>query len=122
MIIAEPYSASPVGEASRGTAAEVSINAKSGTGVIPTGETEVTIENKYVANNNQIILMPISDNQNQVLFLKAKKASSNTTPGVSNREASPDGTSEASLISGWFKVGIDKPIGNNLEFKWWLID
>jgi len=123
VIIAGPNMNTP-GESLRNTpgVSEVSTNAKSGTSVIPAGEIEVTIENKYVANDKQIILMPLSNSENQVLYLKAKKAPAIIPPSGGTGGASPDGTSEASLISGWFKVGIDKPISNNLEFKWWIIE
>ena len=76
----------------------VAVNAKTGTGVISAGETEVTIKNKNVASSKQIVLVPISDNQNKTLFVKAKKA------------------------GAWFKAGIDKPIDNDLEFEWWIIE
>lgn len=75
-----------------------SINAKTGMGVIPAGETEVMIENNHVANDKQIVLVATSDTENKVLFLKAKK----------------EGT--------WFKAGIDKQISHDLKFNWWIVD
>ncbi|HUS60370.1 MAG TPA: tetratricopeptide repeat protein [Nevskiaceae bacterium] len=94
VIIAGPEEAANVGQQTT----TLAINAKTGTGVIPAGQTEVTIKNNHVANDKQIVLVATSDTKNKVLFLKAKKEDT------------------------WFKAGIDKPINNNLEFKWWIID
>ncbi len=77
---------------------QTQVNAKTGTSILPAGQTEVTIQNKHVANNKQIVIVPTSDTQNKVLYLLAKKANE------------------------WFKVAIDKPINQNIEFNWWIID
>jgi tetratricopeptide (TPR) repeat protein len=77
---------------------KASINAKSGMGVLPAGQIEVTIKNNHVTSEKQIVIVPSSDTQNKVLYLIAKKAGE------------------------WFKVGLDKPIEANIEFNWWIID
>ncbi len=77
---------------------QAQVNAKTGTGVLPAGQTEVAIPNKHVTNEKTIIIVPTSDTQNKVPYLLAKKAGE------------------------WFKVAIDKPINQNIEFNWWIID
>lgn len=77
---------------------KVGLNAKSGEGVIPAGKTEVTVENKYVAANKQIVVVPKNKTENRLVFLKAKK----------------DGE--------WFKVGVDKPADYDIIFSWWIVE
>jgi len=77
---------------------QTQINAKTGLGILPAGQAEVTIQNKHVTNEKQIIITPTNDTQNKVLYLLAKKAAE------------------------WFKVALDKPINQNIEFNWWIID
>ena len=107
VIIASPEEES----ATLAATGEATINAKTGSSVLPAGKTEVIIYNSNVANDKQIIIVPSSDTQNKVLFLIAKKA------------PSTDSTSSPQAISGqdgWFKVGIDAPIGIDIEFNWWI--
>jgi len=84
-------------------AGETETNAKTGEAVLPAGETETTIYNQYVAQDKQIIIVPNNDTQNQILYLSAKKA---------------NGPNE----KGWFKVAIDKPLDQEIEFSWWIVD
>lgn len=77
---------------------EALINAKVGEGILPAGEKEVTIYNNNVASNRQILLSPLSDLKNQVIFVSAKK----------------DGS--------WFKVGVDKVVNYDIKFKWWILE
>lgn len=77
---------------------ETSINAKTGKEILPAGKTEVTIFNKHVSNNKQIVIVPTSETENKVLHLIAKKENE------------------------WFKVGLDKPINKEIEFNWWIVD
>jgi len=97
------------------SAAEVSLNALSGEGVIPTGKTEVTIYNNNVEAKSKIVIVPLEgDFKNRVLFVAAKKAPlpeclPETTPGVARRDC------------GWFKVGIDVAPKSEIKFKWWIV-
>ena len=82
----------------------VSTNATAGKATLLAGETEITIKSPFVTENTLIYVTPITDTQNKVLFVKAKKAVS----------------SENEL--GWFKVGIDTPINQEIKFNWWIIN
>jgi len=82
---------------------EININAKTGKTTLPTGTTEITIENNHLQTNSEIIIIPLTDNENQVLTLIAKKGKPATQPG-------------------WFKIGIDKPVKSDIEFSWWIVD
>lgn len=77
---------------------QVSINAKTGQGLIPAGQKEITINNKNVAADKQIVIVPIGSTQNKVLHLVARKDSE------------------------WFSVGIDSPISTDIRFDWWIVD
>lgn len=85
--------------------AAVSVNAKSGQGIIPAGQKEITIENHHVAADKQIVIVPVGETQNKVVFLAAKKASNSATNEI-----------------GWFKVAIDSPVNIDIRFNWWIID
>lgn len=78
--------------------AEISLNAKTGQGVIPAGEIEVTIYNQNVAEDKLIMIVPKTDTQNKVVYLKAKQG------------------------SAWFKAGIDSPTEIDIVFNWWIVD
>ncbi len=93
LIIASDTSPRPISPISK-----TEINAKSGEGVLTAGQTEVTIENKFVASNTQIIISPKNKTENRVIFLKARKDNS------------------------WFKVGIDKPADYDIIFNWWIVE
>jgi len=90
--------ASPEEKQTSTSVGQTQVNAKTGTGALPAGKTEVIIQNKNVTNDKQIIIVPTSDTQNKVLYLLAKKANE------------------------WFKVAVDKPIDQKIEFNWWIID
>lgn len=77
---------------------EVSINAKTGQGIITAGQKEITINNKNVAADRQIVIVPAGSTQNKVLRLVARKDAE------------------------WFSVGIDSPINTDIKFDWWIID
>jgi len=82
----------------------VSTNATAGKATLAAGETEITIKSPFVTENTLVYVTPITDTQNKVLFVKAKKAV------TSDNEV------------GWFKVGIDVPINSAIEFNWWVIN
>ena len=90
--------ASPEEKQTSTSVGQTQVNAKTGLGILPAGKTEIIIQNKNVTNDKQIIIVPTSDTQNKVLYLLAKKENE------------------------WFKVAIDKPINQDIEFNWWIID
>ncbi len=93
LAIASDYSATQ-----SATLAEIRTNATSGLGILPAGQTEFIIFNPKVSENTLVYLTPVSDTENKVLFLKAKKAGE------------------------WFKVGIDTAIDKEIRFNWWIIN
>jgi len=62
-------------------ASEVTTNATAGQAVLPAGEEEVTIKSPHVGQNTLVYITPISDTQNKVLYVKAKKLTYNSTGG-----------------------------------------
>jgi len=104
IIIAGEKEANNAGQAS----AQVSLNALSGEGIIPAGQTEITLYNNNVGATSKIVVVPLEgDFKNRVLFVAAKKASSPSNDPESSR--------------GWFKVGVDSPPKDEIKFKWWII-
>jgi len=87
----------------------VSVNAKSGEGTIPAGQAEVTIYNNNVAPDRQIVIVPMGETKNEVIFVTARKASSPECLSSPNKEC------------GWFKVGIDIPSKIDIKFRWWIV-
>ena len=93
----------------------VSVNAKSGEGVIPAGKTETIIYNNNVGADKQIVIVPFEgDFKNRVVFVAAKKAS--------DQECQPTSTPGVSGGCGWFKVGVDSPPKDKIKFKWWIVE
>lgn len=89
--------ASPEEKTAGGAATSyLTTNARTGQGVLTAGKTEVVIANQNVSDNRQIIIVPSTSTQNRVLYLAAKQ-------------------------EGWFKVKIDLPLDQNIEFNWWII-
>lgn len=108
IIIASPEKTTtidPIGD-------EVATNAKTGTGVLAAGEITVQVFNQHLTDETLIYVVPLSDAANKVLSVQAKKSGAQC----------PIETINCQPESGWFKVGIDKPIEKDIEFKWWLIN
>jgi len=78
--------------------AEINVNAKTGSNIIPANETEIIVKNKHIAHDKQIVIVATSPTENQIVHLTAKKE------------------------NDWFKVGIDQPIENDIKFDWWIVD
>jgi len=72
-------------------------NAMSGTARLASGQTEVEIENRNLSASSQVYVSAIKGGKNQVLRVKSKTGS-------------------------LFKVGLDFAIGEDIEFKWWIIN
>jgi len=109
LIIANEKKANNAGQSS----AEISLNALSGEGVIPSGQTEIIIYNNNVQTTSKIVVVPLKgDFKNRVLFVAAKKSSS-------PQECEHKDAFEA---CGWFKVGVDTPPKDKIKFKWWIIE
>jgi len=78
--------------------AEIRTNTTSGLGILPAGQTEFTIFNPKVGNDTLVYITPVSETENKVLYVKAKKEGE------------------------FFKVGIDTPIDQDIRFNWWIIN
>ena len=72
-------------------------NSYSGVAVLPANQSEIEINNNKLASNTQIYITIVKGGKNQVLRVKSKTDSS-------------------------FRVGLDVPIAEDIEFKWWIID
>ena len=81
----------------------IETNATAGQAILPAGETETIIKSPFVTENTLVYITPLSDSENKVLYIKAKKAQEDEE-------------------KGWFKVAIDTPINKEIEFNWWLIN
>jgi hypothetical protein len=81
----------------------IETNATAGVALLPANETEIQVYNPSVTELSLIYIVPTTDTQNKVLFVKAKK-------GVTPEE------------KGWFKVAIDKAIKEDIQFNWWIIN
>jgi len=77
---------------------EVQKNATAGKAVLKAGLTELTIHSSAITDQTLIYVTPISNTQNKVLFVKAKKA------------------------GDYFTVAIDTAINSDIEFNYWLIN
>lgn len=64
-------------------------NATIGTSAIPAGTTEVVINNALITDTTLIYLTPISNTNNQVLFVKAKAAGTSFTIAINNEAPEP---------------------------------
>ncbi|HUV42424.1 MAG TPA: DUF2341 domain-containing protein [Patescibacteria group bacterium] len=82
---------------------EIETNATAGQATLTAHDTEITIKSHFVTDDTMIYVTPTSDPDNKVLFIKAKKA---------------DSPEEI----GWFRVGIDKKINQDINFNWWIIN
>ncbi len=79
---------------------EADFNATAGEAILTAGQSQITISNKHITNQSQILLSATSDTQNQNLYVKEKQAESDKPS---------------------FTVGIHHPIDTDIEFKWWIV-
>lgn len=79
------------------SSSSTSSNATIGTATVSANQTEVFIQNNKIDGNTLVYLTPVSDTQNQVLFVKSKE----TNIG--------------------FTVGINSPASQEIKFNYWLV-
>ncbi|MCJ7804484.1 hypothetical protein MUP35_02005, partial [Patescibacteria group bacterium] len=94
------------------TPTEIKTTATAGEAILPANETEITIKSPFVTEKTLIYVTPISDTQNKVLYVKAKKAEVSCQPSAISCQ--PE--------LGWFKVAIDASIGQEIKFNWWIVN
>jgi len=99
---------------SKETKEEFITNATTGIAILPANKTETTIKSPFVTESTLIYITPISSTQNNVLYIKAKRAS---LPGCL-----PKDTPLNEEKCGWFKVGVDKALPIEVKFNWWIIN
>ena len=97
------------------TPTEIKTNATAGEAVLPANETEITIKSPSITENTLIYITPLTETNNKVIYIKAKKAAANSS---TSEESKP--TSEVNL--GWFKALLDTPIEQEIKFNWWIIN
>jgi hypothetical protein len=95
--IASPTATDSATATESGTLTQTNSNATAGTATLPAGETVVTIENTLVKDNTLIYLTPLSNTNNQVLYVSSK-------------------TSDTG-----FTVAINQTAPTDIEFTYWLI-
>ena len=72
-------------------------NSLSGTKILASGQKEIFIDNSTLTSNSQIYVTAIKGGKNQNLQVLSKS-------------------------SNGFTVGLDSPISESIEFKWWIIN
>jgi hypothetical protein len=72
-------------------------NSLSGTATLPPNQKEITLKNTQLTSSSQVYLTITQGGKNQTLQVLGKSASS-------------------------FTVGLDSPISEPIEFKWWIIN
>jgi len=72
-------------------------NSLSGTATLPANQKEITLQNTQLTSSSQVYLTITQGGKNQTLQVLGKSASS-------------------------FTVGLDSPISEDIEFKWWIIN
>lgn len=79
------------------TSATTNSNASIGIAIMPANQTEVFIPNTKIDGTTLVYLTPVSDTQNQVLFVKSKADNSG------------------------FTVGINQAVTQSIQFNYWLV-
>lgn len=78
-------------------AQDLDTNAMAGIGKVKAGEKEAIIQTKLIKNSDTVYVLPKNNHNNHTLSVISKKQ------------------------GFWFKVGIDSPPQEDLEFSWWII-
>ena len=92
LIVAAPQEINKVEVANLSTS-----NSLSGTSILPSGQNQISIQNDQVSSISQIYLTVTKGGKNQNLQVYSKTEKS-------------------------FTVGLDSPISEDIEFKWWIIN
>ncbi|PJC28308.1 hypothetical protein CO054_00845, partial [Candidatus Shapirobacteria bacterium CG_4_9_14_0_2_um_filter_39_11] len=80
----------------------IKTNATAGIGLLPANESEIMIYNPKITDQSLIYITPLTNTSNKVIYVKAKHANT--------------------ANDGWFKVAIDVPINQDIQFNWWIIN
>jgi len=92
----------------------IKTNATTGVGFLPANESEIMIYNPKITEQSLIYITPITDTENKVVYVKAKKAEKPVSVNENNELIPKE--------KGWFKVAIDAPINQDIQFNWWIVN
>lgn len=70
------------------------------------GQTEITLKSQLISPQTLIYVTPFGSTNNQVLFVKSQTAEN----------------LETSDAEGEFKVAVDSPLAQDVEFTWWIVN
>ncbi|MBI3290635.1 tail fiber domain-containing protein [Candidatus Microgenomates bacterium] len=85
---------------------EIQSNATAGQAVLPANNMSLIIRTSQVNDNTLVYVTPTSSTGNQVLYVKAKVA----------------GDPSTSSGQGYFIVGVDNPVNQDIQFNYWIIE
>jgi len=93
--------AAPKEENSQNQNSQIDLNAVAGEATLLANKEEIKIINNNIDDQKQIYIAPKGDIQNRILYIKTKNAR--------------DGEK-------YFIVAVNKPLDQDIQFKWWIID
>ena len=93
--------AAPKEENNQNQNSQINLNAIAGETTLPAGEEEIKITNNNIDDQKQIYIAPKDNIQNRILYIKTKNGR--------------DGEK-------YFIVAINKPLDQDIQFKWWIIN
>jgi hypothetical protein len=93
----------------------IKTNASTGVAILPAYEQEIMIYNPKITDKSLVYITPVTDTENKVVYVKAKKSQKETEIDEEGYEINPE-------EKGWFKVAIDTPINKDIQFNWWIIN
>lgn len=94
----------------------VTTNAAAGQAILPRLFSEINLYNQNITKDSLIYITPTGSTNNNVLYVKTKYATANSSdPGSILDGYPPAGGS-------YFTVAVDKPINKDIEFNWWIIN
>ncbi len=119
LIIASGAIASASASPSASSSATLASNASIGTGTIASGSAEVKVENSKVVDSTYIYLTPITDTQNQVLYVKNKTSCSLQDPSTALGMTKAVLGMTSCIPS--FTAAVNASASAEILFNYWLI-
>ena len=83
-------------------------NATAGVASLPSGETEVVINNSRLTSTSMVYLTPNGSTQNQVVYVKSKYV--------------PQSSEALAQETSFFTIGLDSTLPTDLSINWWIIN
>ncbi|MGI5841410.1 MAG: beta strand repeat-containing protein [Patescibacteria group bacterium] len=91
------------------SSAKLATNATAGTATLPAGKTEIVIYNQSITSSSMVYLTPAGSTGNQVPYIKTKFISPTPTPESENDRS-------------YFTIALDKPLKDDTDINWWIIN